>query len=63
MNNIEIFDKINGIKVSGEYSLINKRKRINVEKKRIYYNLSIKKAVDRALFISSIIFKIFFLLI
>jgi len=56
MNNTEILDEISGTEISDECSLINKRINVYFDKERICYDLLIKKAVDRAFFISNTTF-------
>jgi len=56
MNNTEILDEISGIKISDEYSSINRRINVYFDREKIRYNLSIKKAVNKALSINNIIF-------
>jgi hypothetical protein len=56
MNNTEIFDETSGTEIGDEYSSINKRINVYFDREKIRYNLSIKKAVDRALSISNITF-------
>jgi hypothetical protein len=56
INNTEILDEISGTEIDDEYSSINRRINVYFDKEKIRYNLSIKKAVDRALFISDTTF-------
>ena len=56
MNNTEILDEISGTEISDEYSLINRRINVYFDKEKIRYDLSIKKAVNRALSVSDTTF-------
>ena len=56
MNNTEILDEISGIKISDEYSSINRRINVYFDGEKIRYDPSIKKAVDRALSVSDTTF-------
>jgi hypothetical protein len=56
MNNTEILDEISGTEIGDEYSLINRRINVYFDKEKIRYDLSIKKAVNRALSVSDTTF-------
>jgi hypothetical protein len=64
MNNTEILNEISGTELGDEYLLVSGRiAYIHFDREKIRHNPSIKKAINRALSVSDIIFKIFFLLI